>query len=44
MGRGDQKSRRGKISVGSNGVTRPTHKKKLAAKKSKVTDTKKAKA
>jgi len=35
MGRGDKKTRRGKISAGSNGVKRPKKKKKQAQDKKK---------
>jgi 30S ribosomal protein S31 len=33
MGKGDKRSKRGKIRIGSTGVTRPRKKKKKAAKK-----------
>jgi len=37
MGKGDKKSRKGKIAMGSHGVSRPTKKvKKIAAKKAGV--------
>jgi 30S ribosomal protein S31 len=37
MGKGDKKSRKGKIAMGSHGVTRPSKKvKKLAVKKAGV--------
>ncbi|MEC7840151.1 MAG: 30S ribosomal protein THX [Chlamydiota bacterium] len=35
MGRGDKKTRRGKIAAGSNGVRRPKKKKKLSLSKKK---------
>jgi 30S ribosomal protein S31 len=40
MGRGDKRSRRGKIFVGSYGKTRPKNKKKTADKKKANKDSK----
>ncbi len=36
MGKGDKKTKKGKITIGSHGVSRPTKKKKAAAKRAKV--------
>ena len=39
MGKGDKRSRRGKIFAGSFGKTRPRHKKKHVAAEATVTET-----
>jgi 30S ribosomal protein S31 len=36
MGKGDKKTKKGKITIGSHGVSRPTKKKLAAAKRAKV--------
>jgi 30S ribosomal protein S31 len=44
MGKGDQRSKRGKIHIGSTGVTRPRKKKRIAKKAAGTAAPKKAAA